>query len=71
MMSFVEDKFIPSGIYNIINDEHCTSIVQSQDDNGRLTSSSNDNFEVSEHVVWFVISGFGPKALGHSGPLPY
>jgi hypothetical protein len=69
MSKFAEEKFVSSGIYNIINVKHGTSIVRSQNDNGRLTASrGDDNFEVSEHIT--LISGFGSKTFGHSGLLP-
>jgi len=68
-MSFAEDKFVPSGIYNIINVKHDTSVVRSQDDDGRLTASGNDNFEWSVTLLadkkWIIQS----RASGFSADL--
>jgi len=45
-MTFVEEKFIPSGVYNIINARQDFSIIPSYDDGERLIASSNDDHAV-------------------------
>jgi hypothetical protein len=49
-MDFVEDKFIPSGFYNIINAKHWDhqSIIPSDDDEKRLRASPSNDDMVSD-----------------------
>jgi hypothetical protein len=47
-MAFVDERFIPSGVYNIINARQDLSIIRSDDDEERLTASLNDNHAVSK-----------------------
>ena len=49
-MTFVEEKFIPSGDYNIINARQDLSIIRSDDDGERLTASTNDDHVVSKNL---------------------
>ena len=50
-MAFVEDKFISSGVYHIINSGQHRSIIHSGDNGKRLTASSNDGCMVSDLLL--------------------
>lgn len=52
-MAFVQDKFIPSGVYIIINARQHGSIVPSDDNEERVTASSNDDDKVSASLLIF------------------
>lgn len=51
-MAFVEDKFIPSGVYNIVNARQHLYIIQSDNDDERLTASSNDDHMVGDSLIF-------------------